>query len=93
MSVPTSWKRKSSSHFWDAFTSKLQRFTLKYLSLCIINYSSVFVRDTGSIPGLERSTGKEHGNPFQYYCLENPMDRGDWWATVYRVTKSQTQMK
>ena len=38
--------------------------------------------DAGSIPGLGRSLGKGNGNPFQYSCLENPMDRGTWWATV-----------
>jgi len=37
--------------------------------------------------------GGEHGNPLQYSCLENLMDRGAWWATVPRVTKSQTQLK
>ena len=47
-------------------------------------------RDSGSIPGLGRSTGGGHGNPFQYSCLENPMDRGAWWATVHRVAKRQT---
>ena len=46
--------------------------------------------DAGSIPGLERSPGEGNGNPLQYSCLENPMDRGDWWATVHGVTKSQT---
>ena len=50
-------------------------------------------RDLGSIPGLKRSPGGGHGNPLQYSCLENPMDRGAWWAMVYRVTKSQTQLK
>ena len=48
------------------------------------------VRDTGSIPGLERSPGGGHDNPFQYSCLENPMDRGAWWATVHRVAESDT---
>ena len=48
------------------------------------------VRDVGSIPGSGRSPGGRHGNPFQYSCLENFMDRGAWWATVHRVTKSQT---
>ena len=43
------------------------------------------VRDVGLIPGLERSLGEGHGSPLQYSCLENPMDRGAWWATVYRV--------
>ena len=46
--------------------------------------------DPGSIPGLGRSSGKENGNPLQYSCLENPMDRGVWWATVHGVTKTQT---
>ena len=48
------------------------------------------VRDAGSIPGLGRSPGGGHGNPLQYSCLENPMDRGAWWATVHRVAKSRT---
>ena len=48
------------------------------------------VGDLGSIPGLGRSPGGRHGNPLQYSYLENPTDRGPWWATVHRVTKSQT---
>ena len=44
----------------------------------------------GSIPGPKRSPGEGHGNPPQYSCLGNPKDRGDWWATVYGVTKSRT---
>ena len=48
------------------------------------------VRDVGSIPGLGRSPGAGCGNPLQYSCLENPMDRGAWWATVHGVTKSWT---
>ena len=51
------------------------------------------IRNMGLIPGLGRSPGGGHDNPLQYSCLENPMDRGAWWATVYRVTKSQTQLK
>ena len=51
------------------------------------------IRDAGSIPGLGRSPGGGHGNPLQYSCLENPMDRGAWWATVHRVAKSWTQLK
>ena len=51
------------------------------------------VRDMGSIPGSGRSPGGGHGNPFQYSCLENAMDGGAWWATAYRVTQSQTQLK
>ena len=45
-------------------------------------------RDAGSIPGLGRPCGGGHGNPLQYSYLENPMDRGAWWAAVHRVTES-----
>ena len=48
------------------------------------------IRDVGLIPGSGRSPGGGHGNPLQYSCLENPMDRGAWWATVHRVAKSHT---
>ena len=51
------------------------------------------VRVAGSIPGLGSSPGEVNGNPLQYACLENPMDRGAWRATVHRVTKSRTQLK
>ena len=51
------------------------------------------IRDMGLIPGLGRSPGGGRGNPFQYSCLEKPMDRGAWQATVNRVAKSQTQLK
>ena len=50
------------------------------------------VRDMGSIPGSGRSPGGGHGNPLQYSCLENPMDRGAWRATVHGVAKSRTQL-
>ena len=46
--------------------------------------------DAGSIPGLGRSPGGGNDNPLQYYCLENPMDRGGWWVTVHGIAKSQT---
>ena len=45
------------------------------------------IRDMGSIPGLGRSPGEGNGTPLQYSCLENPMDRGAWWATVHGVAK------
>ena len=47
-------------------------------------------QDLGLIPGLGRSLGEANDNLLQYSCLENPMDRGTWWATVHGVTKSQT---
>ena len=46
--------------------------------------------DVGSTPGLGRSPGEGNGNPLQYSCLGNPMDRGAWWATVHGVTESDT---
>ena len=48
------------------------------------------IRDVGSIPGSGRSPGEGYGTPLQYSCLENPMDRGAWQATVHRVSQSQT---
>ena len=51
------------------------------------------IRDVDSLPGLGRSLGGGHGNPLRYSCLENPMDRGAWWATVHRVAQSRTQLR
>ena len=51
------------------------------------------VRDVGLIPGSRRSPGGGHGNPLQYSCLDNPMGGGAYWATVHRITKSQTRLK
>ena len=48
------------------------------------------IRDVGSIPGSGRSPGEGHINPLQYSCLENPIDREAWWATVHRVSESDT---
>ena len=48
--------------------------------------------EVGSIPGSGRSPGEGKGNPLQYSCLENPMDRGAWWATVHGVAKSRTRL-
>ena len=51
------------------------------------------MRDVGSFPGQGRSLGEGNGNPPQYSCLENSMDRGAWWATVHGVAQSWTQLK
>ena len=51
------------------------------------------IRETGSVPGSGRSAGGGHGNSLQYSCLENPVDRRAWWATVHRVAKSQIGLK
>ena len=51
------------------------------------------VKDVGSIPGLGRSPGRGQGSPLHYSCLENPMNRGAWWAIVHSVTKRWTGLK
>ena len=57
-----------------------------------VKASACNARDLSSIPGSGRSPGEGNGNPLQYSCLENPMDRGAWWATVHGVTKSRTRL-
>ena len=58
-----------------------------------VKASACNVGDLGSIPGLGRSPEEGNGTPLQYSCLENPMDRGAWWATVHGVANSQTRAK
>ena len=57
-----------------------------------VKASACSVGDLGSIPGLGRSPGEGNGNLLQYSCLENPMDRGAWWAAVHGAAKSQTHL-
>jgi len=57
-----------------------------------VKASACSAGDLGSIPGSGRSPGEGNGNPLQYSCLENPMDGGAWWATVYGVAKSRTRL-
>ena len=59
----------------------------------VVKNSSANAGDMGSIPELGRSPGEGNGNPLQYSCLGNPMDRGAWKATVYGVEKSQTRLR
>ena len=68
---------------------QIMRYITIYVALVVENEpaNAGDARDKGLIPGSGRSPGK--GNPFQYPCLENPMDGGAWWATVCRVTQSQ----
>ena len=60
--------------------------------VCVCEESACNAGDIGLIPGVGRSPGKGNGNPLQYSCLGNPMDRGAWWATVHGVAKSRTQL-
>ena len=64
-------------------------FCVDYSSECY-KESARNAGDLGSIPGSERSPGEENGNPLHYACLENPMDRGPWWATVRGISESDT---
>ena len=57
-------------------------------SACKAGYAG----DSGSIPESGRAPGGGHGNPLQYFCLKNPMDRGAWWGTVHKVAKSWTRL-
>ena len=57
-----------------------------------VKASACNMGDPGSIPGSGRSPGEGNGNPLQYSCLENSMDRGAWWATVHGVAKSRTRL-
>ena len=58
----------------------------------VSNESACSAGDLGSIPGLGRSPGEGNGNPLQYPCLENLMDRGTWWTAVHEVAKSQARL-
>ena len=69
--------------------SQVARVAKKLTKTLLANAGDV--RDVGLIPGSIRSLGGGHGNPLQCSCLENPMDRGAWWATVHGVAKSQNR--
>ena len=68
------------------------QYFLSFLGSSDGKESTCNVGDWGLIPGLGRSLGGEHGNPLQYSCLENPMERGGWQATVLGVAKSQIRL-
>ena len=81
------------------FSLWLSKFIIRYYVarasqvVLVVEYPSVNagdIRDSGLVPRMGRSLGGGHGNPLQYSCLENPMDRGAWWATVHGITKSRT---
>ena len=70
-----------SSFYWEPLQIS-QWASQVELEVKSLPFNAGNIGDLGSIPGLERSPGGEHGNPLQYSCLENPMDRGAWDATV-----------
>ena len=94
---PTAWGP------WDATPQQPMRSPLIYIKYFVatlwgfpggseVKASAFNAGDPGSIPGSGRSSGEGNGNPFQYSCLENPMDWGTWWATVHGVAKSRMQL-
>ena len=68
-------------------------FTMPNLGLYHLPANAGDAGDAGSIPGSERSLGGRIGNPLQYSCLKNPMDRGVWHTTVHKVAKSWTRLR
>ena len=84
--------REENHHFYS-YLSLLPFCTVTGLSGSSDGKASAYnVGDQGSIPGSERSPEEGNGTPLQYSCLENPMDRGAWQATVHRVAKSWTRL-
>ena len=71
---------------------KLYSATLDFSGGSVVKNPPAIAGDMGSIPGSGRSPGVGNGNPLQYSCLRNPIDRGASWATVHRVAKSRTQL-
>ena len=89
---------KNSSSYMSKICAFYYMYTIPWTSqvalvIKILPVNAGDVRDPGSIPGLRRSPGGGHGNPLQYSCLENPIDRGTWQATVHGVAKSWTRLK
>ena len=94
------WGRDTSDTFpCSCFLYFKVPFLFKLLAIFLIlgfpggsevKASACNVGDLDAIPGLGRSPGEGNGNPLQYYCLENPMGRGAWWAILYRVANSRT---
>ena len=73
----------------------MNTYIASQVALVVKNLSAnaEYLKNAGPIPGSGRSPGGEHVNPLQYSCLESPMDREAWRATVHGVAKSQTRLK
>ena len=91
MTVPANWHSRQGPHneliFWKDLT--LQE---SFPGDSVGKHPPANAEDSGSIPGSGRSPGEGNGNPLRYSCLENPMDKGAWRATVHGVTKSRTRV-
>ena len=80
---------------WTELRTRINKYKPLIASLVaqMVKKSSCNTGDPGSIPGLGRSPGEGNGNPLQYSRLENPLDKGAWWATVHGVSKSPTRLR
>ena len=83
----SSWGRRRVKH--DLVTKTKQIYEASWVMLVVKNPPA----NAGDVRDICLPPGEGHSNPLQYSCLENPMDRGVWWAMVYRVAKSRTQLK
>ena len=70
----------------------LRVYSISFPDGPVVNSPPAYAGDSGSIPGSGRSPGVGNGNPLQYSCLENSLNRGTWWARVHGVTESQTRL-
>ena len=89
LSLDGTMSRKETGWQWRLLEDKPPKGLPRWL---IGKVSACQAGDGGLIPGSGRSPGEGNGNPFQYSCLGNSMDRGAWWATVHGVTKSWTRL-
>ena len=76
-------------HDWSDLAAAASRHT-GFPGGSVVKNLPANAEDVGLTPGSGRPPGGEHANPLQYFCLENPMDKGAWWATVHEVTESDT---
>ena len=74
------------------YTTYIILIQAEIINSSVSKESACNLGDLGSIPGSGRFSGEENGNPLQYSCLENPMDRETWWATDHGTAKSQIQL-
>ena len=94
-------RQEKSEEMKKDFRLRNQTASVSFPTLPLINYANMVknlpanagdARNTGSMPGSGRSPREGNGNPLQYSCLRNPIDRGAWWATVHGLAKSRTRL-